>query len=203
MESVKGIAQRIPVSVIEMALQAIIDGTYSKEVARDLVASEFVGENRIKKGITTLNKLSVNNPLLPYIKEHWNEIKGASLYKGDKALIYSAIISAAYPFAYEVLSIMGKYLAVQDQITTKLIYERVSIKYGCNKNLTNSLYMILPMFIEAGLLSRPKTSVYERAKIEINNDISRLIYSKSFIINNPMFTEDMDFSDYPYMMFVY
>jgi len=198
-----GINQRIPVSIIEIGMKAALEGCFSNDYAYELASEVYEGANRLKKCIPIINKLTINNPLFDYIVEHRTDVERAMTYKGDRAIIYTAIISAAYPFAYDLVSMMGKYFTIQDQISSKLITERMAAKYGSNRSLPNGLYCILPMLIDAGLITRPKAGVYKKAELEINFPVSKEIYDKSFLVNNTLFTEDYDFSDYPYMAFLY
>jgi hypothetical protein len=61
----------------------------------------------------------------------------------------------------------------------------------------------MPMYIEAGLISRPKTGVYTKNEFEIVTPFARELFKKSFFINNPQYIEgEYDHSEHPYFEFV-
>ena len=61
----------------------------------------------------------------------------------------------------------------------------------------------MPMYMEAGLISRPKVGVYTKNEIEIVTTFARDLYTKSFFINNPILIEgDYDYLEHPYFAFI-
>lgn len=202
MEKKVGINQRISISVMEMAMKAAIDGTFSPEYAADLAAGEYQGTNRINKARSIIGKLTRRNPLFQYIKEHEHDYLRAVKYKGDKAIIHSALINSAYEFGYDAMTILGKYFHVQEQVTSQLIISKMSSMYASNRSLPNGLYCIMPMYIEAGIINRPKMGIYTKNDIEIVTIFAHELYRKSFLINNPILEEDKDYSKHPYFEFV-
>lgn len=196
------INQRISISMLEMAMKAALGGTYNSEYAMSLAAGEYAGQNRIKKCLTILNRLTLKNPLFPYVKEHEKEFNEAIHFKGDRALVYAAIINSAYPFGYDTTCLLGKFFNIQRQVNTQVIVGRMSAKYGSNRATPNGLYCILPMLIDAGLIVRPQDGIYEKAELEFRTHACKEFYRKSFFINNPLFNEDMDYCDHSYFCFV-
>ncbi len=197
-----GINQRIPISILEMALVATLNEESSPEYFTELAQTEYDGENRIKKAVSVMNRLTVRNAILPYLKEHKDDILLALRDKNDKALILSAVINSAYSFGYDTASTLGKYFHVQDQVTRDFIVSKMATKYGSNRSLENALSCVLPMFIEAGILMRPKVGFYEIRKIEHCNEIAINTYRKSFYINNPALFESDGCDTNPYFEFV-
>lgn len=198
-----GINQRISISVIEMAMKAALDGCFTPEYAVALASGEFQGENRINKARSIIGKLTLRNPLFPYIEANRQEYMAATKYKGDRAIIFTALINAAYTFGYDSLTILGKFFHVQEEVSTPLLLNRMSSIYASNRSLPNGIYCIMPMFIEAGLLNRPQIGVYTKNDIEIVTPFARELYKKSFFVNNPMLNEDdYDYSEHPYFEFV-
>ena len=99
--------------------------------------------------------------------------------------------------------VLGKFFHVQEQVSTALIVSRMSSMYASNRSLPNGLYCVMPMYIEAGLINRPKTGVYTKNEYEISTSFARELYTKSFFINNPMLKEgDYDYSEHPYFEFL-
>ena len=187
-----GINQRIPIHILELALCAALQDDASSEYFSELVATEYKGENRIKKAVSVVNKLTIRNPLFGYLHEHADAVLAAMKNKHDRPLLFGAVICAAYPFGFDTLSIMGKYFHVQQQVNTNLITQRMASKYGSNRSLPNALYCVLPMFIEAGLLNRPVAGIYEANRQERYSDFTLTHYRKAFVINNPTYTMDDD-----------
>lgn len=203
MEKTVGINQRIGVNVMEMAIKAALDGIFTPEYAADLAAGEYQGANRINKARSIIGKLTQRNPLYPYIEEHKTEFLSAIKHPGDRAIIYSALINATYGFGYDAMVVLGKFFHVQEQVSTALIVSRMSSMYASNRSLPNGLYCVMPMYIEAGLINRPKTGVYTKNEYEISTSFARELYTKSFFINNPMLKEgDYDYSEHPYFEFI-
>lgn len=203
MEKTVGINQRIGVNVMEMAIKAALDGIFTPEYAADLAAGEYQGANRINKARSIIGKLTQRNPLYPYIEEHKTEFLSAIKHPGDRAIIYSAMINATYGFGYDAMVVLGKFFHVQEQVSTALIVSRMSSMYASNRSLPNGLYCVMPMYIEAGLINRPKTGVYTKNEYEISTSFARELYTKSFFINNPMLKEgDYDYSEHPYFEFL-
>lgn len=203
MEKIVSINQRISINVIEMAMKACLDDIFTAEFAADLASGEYQGANRINKARSIIGKLTQRNPLLDYIKEHRQEYLTSMKYADDRAIIFSALINAAYNFAYDAMVILGKFFHVQDEVSTALIVNRMSSIYASNRSLPNGLYCIMPMYIEAGIICRPKIGIYKKNDIENVTPFARDLYIKSFFINNPMLQEsDYDYSEHPYFEFI-
>ena len=166
------------------------------------MATEYKGENRIKKAVSVVNKLTIRNPLFGYLHEHADAVLAAMKNKHDRPLLFGAVICADYPFGFDTLSIMGKYFHVQQQVNTNLITQRMASKYGSNRSLPNALYCVLPMFIEAGLLNRPVAGIYEAIRQERYGDFALTLYRKAFVINNPTYTMDDDIDSNPFFEFI-
>lgn len=161
-----GINQRISINVIEMAMKAALEGCYSSEFAADLASGEYEGSNRINKARSIIGRLSIRNPLFPFIEEHKNEYYVAMKHKSDRAIIFTSLINAAYSFGYDAMVVLGKFFHVQDEVSTQLILNKMSSIYASNRSLPNALYCIMPMYIEAGLINRPKTGIYTKVYYE-------------------------------------
>ena len=203
MEKIIGINQRISIHVMEMAIKACLDGSFTPEYAADLAAGEYQGANRINKARSIIGKLTQRNPLYPFIEEHKQEYLTSIKYTGDRAIIYAALINAAYCFGYDAMVILGKFFHVQEQVFTGLIKSHMSSMYASNRSLSNGLYCIMPMYIEAGLISRQKVGVYTKKDNSIVTSFARDLYIKSFFVNNPMLEEGShDYADHPYFEFI-
>lgn len=197
-----GINQRIPISLLGLALNAVLKGEASSEYFRELASTEYQGRNRIGKAVTVFNRLTIKNPLNPFMMEHKEEFQSALRNSRDKAMVYTAVICSAYNFGYNALAILGKLLHVQDSVTSALLLQKLAEKYGANRSLPNALYCILPMVEEAGIILRPKPGLIEAVRQEKYSDFALQIYKKSFLLNNPTYTETDEVESNPYFEFI-
>ena len=140
--------------------------------------------------------------LIPYLVENAGKVKLSLKNVEDKGMICIALVNAAYPFCYDVTAVLGRYFHAQKEIGTPLITSKLSAKYGTNRSLPNGLYCILPMLIEAGFITRPRPGFYQMAHLVPQTEIARVIYQKSFLVNNPTLNEDYHFSNNFYFEFV-
>lgn len=197
-----GINQRIPISLLGLALNAVLEGEASSEYFRELASTEYQGQNRIGKAVTVFNRLTIKNPLMPFMMEHKEELQSALRNNRDKAMVYTAVICSAYNFGYNALAILGKLLHVQDSVTSALLLQKLAEKYGANRSLPNALYCILPMVEEAGIILRPKPGIIEAVRQEKYSDIALQIYKKSFLLNNPTYADNDEVESNPYFEFI-
>lgn len=197
-----GINQRIPIGLLEMSLQAVLEGTGTPEYFYELAATEYHGENRIKKATYVMNRLTHRNPLMPFLHEHKEEVLAGLRNKPSRTLILSGIINAAYSFGYDLTEILGKYLHVQEQVPTHLLSAKLAEKYGSNRSLPNAMNCIIPMHIEAGLFHRPYPGFFELRKAENYSPLAFEIYRRSFLLHNPALPHNADITDYAYFEFV-
>lgn len=197
-----GINQRIPISLLEMALLATLDGEASSAYFAQLAATEYKGENRIKKAVSVINRLTVKNPLLPFLKERKDEVKVSLRNNQDRALVFASIICSAYSFAYESVCILGKYLHIQDAVSTALLRQKLSEKYGANRSLPNAMNCVLPMLIEAGLLSRPVPGTVYAVSHAKSSEFASTVYGQAYLLNNLHLSEVIETENNPFFEFI-
>lgn len=197
-----GINQRIPISLLEMALLAALQGDDSPAYFAELASTEYDGENRIKKAVSVINRLTIKNPLFPYMKENKEMIIAILRNKADRPLLFSAIISAAYSFGYDTLSVMGKFFHAQEQISTSLITQKLAGKYGSNRSLPNAMNCVIPMFLEAGIIVRPQIGIYEAVRQERASEFAVNVYKQAFLVHNPNYTIDDILTTNSYFEFI-
>ena len=202
METTIGINQRIPIEMIEQALKAVLDNRYDDDYGAELARMEYNGENRIKKAVKVINRITKTNVLMPYLMENVDKVKLALKNPDDKGIICISLVNAAYPFCYDVTTVLARYFHAQKEIGTPLITSKLSSKYGTNRSLPNGLYCILPMLIEAGFIVRPKAGLYQQNRLVSQTDIAKEVYQKSFLCNNPTLNEDYQFSNHFYFEFI-
>ena len=202
MEATIGINQRIPIEAIELAIKAVLNNSYDNDYAAELARMEYSGENRIKKAVNIINRLTKNNALMPFLQENKNKVMTALKFPDDRGMICIALVNAAYPFCYDVTALLGKYFHAQKVIGTPLITSKLSAKYGTNRSLSNGLYCILPMLIEACFISRSRPGFYQMSHLSPQTEIAKTIYQKSFLVNNPMLNEGYQFFNHFYFEFI-
>lgn len=197
-----GLRQRVPMSLLEMALNAVLSGNYSREYFAELAATEYNGQNRIAKTVTAISQLTDRNPLIDLLCKNKDEVLLALRNREDRTLILSSLIIAKFEFAYDIFTLLGKYFHVQDQVATSLIIQKMSQKYGSNRSLPNAMNCALPMFIEAGILHRPKIGFYEIRKVVPCNAIARRIFDEAFLNWNPNLPIDFPYNTHPYYEYI-
>lgn len=197
-----GINQRIPISILELALTATLEDNASANYFAELASTEYNGANRIKKAVSVINRLTVRNPLLPFLKEHKQDTLNAMRSRMDRPILFASVICAAYSFGYDAAALLGKFFHVQEQVTTNLIVEKMASKYGANRSLPNGLYCILPMLIEAGIIDRPMPGVYQAHRADRVSDFTIGVYRQSFLVNNPNYRANDDIDANPYFEFI-
>lgn len=197
------INQRIPLDTLYAALESYLNGTYSEEYILEQLRLEFKGENRLKKSLRIANKIILRNPLLEFIEVNKQSMKQAIKKKYDRNLILIALLNSSFAFSFDTLQLLGKYLAVQEVVSTETIKKALSNKYGGNRATENALYSIIPMFIEAGLIKRPTLGVYKHnADFQISTSVSKQIFIESFKMNSSLEgIQEYQLRD-PYFMFL-
>lgn len=114
MEATIGINQRNPIEAIELAIKAVMNGSYDNDYAAELARMEYSGENRIKKAVNIINWLTkTNNTLMSFLQENKNKVMSALKYPEDKGMICIAMVNSAYPFCYDVTTVLGRYFHAQ------------------------------------------------------------------------------------------
>ena len=179
------INQRIPIETLAAALESYLNDSYSNEYIIEQLRLDFSGENRLKKALRIVNKIIPQSPLNELLLENKEEIKNIIKKKADRNVILIALLNSAFSFSFEVLRTFGKFFAVQEMVNTQTIKKPISDVYGGNRATENALYSVVPMFIEAGFFSRPKTGIYQCAQqVTISSPLTKEIYQESFKLNN-------------------
>lgn len=107
MEATIGINQRIPIETIELAIKAVLNGSYDNDYAAELARMEYSGENRIKKAVNIISRLSKNNALMPFLQENQSKVMTALKYPDDKGLICISMVKRHILFATTLLPFSG------------------------------------------------------------------------------------------------
>lgn len=197
------INQRIPLSILEIALKAFLENNYNTEYLLEQLAYEYSGQNRIAKALRIVNKIILKNPLTTILLENKEEILNALKHKGDRSVILIAMLNSAYPFSFDTLNIFAKYFQVQTFINSELIKKESMNKYGSNRSTQNGLYSVIPMFLEAEFFLRAKPGLYQtKDKLIIQSQIANKLYLQSFILNNSLLQDSEIIIHEPYFAMV-
>ena len=122
--------------------------------------------------------------------------------KTDHAIIVAALYNSAIPFCYEKVCILGKYFYVQDQVSRKLLEEKISEIYGFNKSISNAIDYNIPTLVEAGFIERPTFGIYMKPILNAETEIALVAYRESFFLNNPLLNRSNDYDGSPYFEFI-
>ena len=197
-----GVKASASISSLGMVMGAILDGTCTKEYILEIVALETSGKSRAEKVNRTIRRMTVNNPLMPYILEHKDEFVANTKSGVNKTVIYTALMCAAYPLFYDTVALLGKYFHAQDEIETHLIFSKLSEKYGASVDSTIGFNSVIKMLVEAGLIMRPKTGFYRACRITNISDFTQEIYTKAFLQNNPTYSDKDNVMSNSYFEFI-
>ena len=197
-----GINERIPLTVLEMALQATLNGDASPEYFCQLLQAEGKGENRAKKSVVQINRATVKNRLLPMMMENKETVINSLKSRFDKPLIIAALLSSAYSIVYDSMSLMGKYFHAQPQINSTFLKSKLGEKYGANRSLFVAVGAFIPMLEEAGLITRPKIGVYEIVRQSKYSDFALSVYKEAFKLYNPFLSTNSDIESHPFFEFI-
>lgn len=181
------INQRIPLDTLYAVLNAYLDGNCTKDYILEQLRLEYKGENRLLKALRITNKIIPKNPIINKIDKNRTAVKLAIKNKADRDIILISLLNSAFPFSYNVLSIFGRFFAVQEIINSDTIKKAVANIYGGNRATENGIYSVVPMFLEANLFKRPKLGVYQsKNRIMVKSEIATILFLESFKINNDL-----------------
>ncbi len=198
-----GITQRIPLSILESGLISYLNGTYTRDYMSEQLSIEFEGVNRVKKTLIIVHKIIANNPLKDFIVTNKAFLENAIKIKADRNVILISLINAAYPFSYNALQILGKLFTVQEYVSREAFVREMAKHYGGNLTTSNGTDSVIPIFLEAGIINRPKQGIYSwQEPVLVSTSITHEIYRESFKINQSI-TEIQDYQLLdPYFIFV-
>lgn len=186
-----GLINRIPLHVIATALeQWLSNGQLDIEYIKQQLQLEITGELRLTKAIKQVQAYFVNNPILDFFAQHKEEALRVQKNTKEFYIIALALMVSKYSFAYDVVTTIGKLFHIEDVVITSSITNKLGAKYGHNKNMDNTFYMVSPAIHEAGLFHRPKAGVYEIVpKIELT-PFTTQVWTETFFVHNPLFSRE-------------
>lgn len=179
------INQRIPLNTLYVGLDSFLNGNYNEDYILEQLRLEIKGENRLKKSLRIVDKIILRNSLVNFISQNKDQIKQAIKKKHDRNVILIALLNSTFTFSFDALQILGKFFYVQELVNRETLKKSLSNVYGGNRATDNAIDSVVPMFIEAGLIIRPKLGVYQRNKDkQIASTVTKQIFIESFKSNN-------------------
>lgn len=197
------INQRIPLDTLFVALESFLDNNYNEDYILQQLRLEFKGENRLKKSLRIVNKIICKSSLSDFLQNHKLEVKQAMKKKNDRNLILIALLNSAFSFSFDALLFLGKYLSVQEIVNRGIILKSLSNIYGGNRATEVALDSVIPMFIEAGVITRPKLGLYERnLDLVYTSSLVKSIFQESYkSVNSVSEIQEYQLRD-PYFFFI-
>ena len=184
-----GLRERVATPTLEKVIFSILDGSFCQDYINELIALETSGKSRADNLNRTIRRMTINNKLLDVIKEHEEEFKAYSKTGANRCIIYAALFCCSYELFYDLISLLGKYFHVQEEITTELVKSKLCQKYGNGENVSRGICCALGMLVDVGLITRTQVGVYQANKQTNISDFARWMYKKAFLLNNPNYTE--------------
>lgn len=190
--------QHIPITLINLALQASIEGNMTVQYANELALTAGLAKERTRKTANMLRAITLNNPIISWINENKDDFKHDFLLSANRSAIIASVLCSGFTIFYDAMLILGKYLHTQDEITSSFLKEKLSETYGSNVNFERAMNTLIRMLVECGLLQRIRPGVFAKAKQTEISDFTRKLYRQSYLIHNPYLSDSDNLETNPY-----
>ncbi len=206
-----GIKQTIQIDWMDRVVQMLLAGMSESEIRKDL--NEFLSTQKQSGGIGERGKKTYNMAIstlsswFPKDKELIAFCENAlglakSLQPSEWLPLHWAVVSASYPFWFNVAKQVGRILNLQDKITQRQIFDRLKEQYGDRETVARNARYTVRSFVAWKTLNDSETrGCYERTDLyTINNpDMALLLFESAlhttpegkgalgFLTNNPGF----------------
>ncbi len=172
-----GIKQVIRLEWMEKSIDLLMAGFSPKEIRQEL--DDYLscrkqsggigarGENTYPMAIGILMRswITPSVDLIGFSNAAKILIKDNSLNQPEKTAIHWAMISAAYPFWFNVARQVGRLLSLQDQITSQQIVRRLKEQYGDRQTVSRVVRYVVRSFVAWGVLKdTARKGCYERGQ---------------------------------------
>jgi len=156
-----GIKQQIHLEWMQKATNLLLAGIDNKSIRSEL--HDYLGEKKRNdsesKGSEQTRTFVVNNLMNIWVTPAPELVpfRDASLaliqaYPSESLSVHWGMISASYPFWYNVARQTGRLLALQDQVTQAQIIKRLKEKYGDRQTISRYARYVIRSFVEWGIL---------------------------------------------------
>lgn len=206
-----GIKQTIQISWMDRVVQMLLAGITESEIRKDLdefLSTQKQSGGRGLRGEKTYGMaISLLSSWFPKDKELEDFCGKAldlakSMDSSDWLPLHWAVMSASYPFWFNVAQQVGRLFNLQDQITQKQIFNRLKEQYGDRETVARNARYTVRSFIAWNILvDSNKKGCYELADMHIvnNHEVAILLfesalhatpdgkYTLGLLLNNPGF----------------
>lgn len=169
-----GIKQTIRLEWMHKTTNLLQAGLDSKTIRKELhdYLADKKGDGSIGKRSERTRTFAVNNLMKVWVTPDSDLIpfRNASLEylseQPDMALpVHWGMISAAYPFWFNVARQTGRLLALQDQVTSKQVINRLKEQYGDRQTVSRFSLYVVRSFVAWGILHDSGVmGCYQKAK---------------------------------------
>lgn len=173
-----GVKQVVRFEWMERSVDLLKAGFSPKEIRHELddylscrKQSGGLGERgqisyQMAVGILMRSWVTPSVELVSFSNAAKNLIKGNFLDQSEKTAIHWAVISAAYPFWFNVARQVGRLLNLQDQITSQQIVRRLKEQYGDRQTVSRVARYVVRSFVAWGVLKdTDRKGCYEQGQI--------------------------------------
>ncbi len=175
-----GIKQIIQIEWMDRVVQMLLAGMSETDIRRDL--DEFLtdqgtkggtgkrSEETKKKAIGILGSwFPKDKDLVPFCESALNS--ASSIQPSEWLPLHWAVISASYPFWFNVAKQVGRILSLQDKVTQRQIFDRLKEQYGDRETVARVARYTVRSFVSWNVLKDSvKRGCYEGTNTHIIND---------------------------------
>ena len=190
-----GIKQTIQKHWMDHVVKMMLAGLSEKEIRAEL--DEFLANQKQSGGIGERGKktyciaisilaswFSPEKELIPFRDHALELIRNEN---PQKWLTYHwAVISASYPFWFNVAKQVGRLFNLQDQVTQSQVFSRLKEQYGDRETVARNARYAIRSFVAWGVLKDSKVKgCYEQSKIMGINDpnLAILLYEAALHVD--------------------
>lgn len=190
-----GIKQTIQKQWMDHVVKMMLAGFTEKEIRAEL--DEFLANQKQSGGIGERGKktygmaisilaswFSPEKELIPFRDHALELIRNEN---PQKWLTYHwAVISASYPFWFNVAKQVGRLFNLQDQVTQSQVFSRLKEQYGDRETVARNARYAIRSFVAWGVLKDSKVKgCYEQSKIMGINDpnLAILLYEAALHVD--------------------
>jgi len=182
-----GVKQTIQIDWMDRVVQMLLAGMSEPEIREDL--NEFLSTQKQSGGIGERGKKTYSMAIS--ILSSWfpkdEELKAfcanaldlaKSLQPSEWLPLHWAVVSASYPFWFNVAKQVGRILNLQDKITQRQIFDRLIEQYGDRETVARNARYTVRSFVAWNILKDSNSrGCYEKTDLYIinNPDIAILL----------------------------
>lgn len=191
-----GIKQVIRIEWMKKTTNLLMAGLNTKEVRQNLhefLANQKGNGSRSERGETS--RTQVVNMLMKVWVDPDHELvpfrdEALSVLRDNPSMsfpIHWAMISAAYPFWFNVARQTGRLLTLQDQVTQAQIFSRLKEQYGDRETVSRYARHVVRSFVFWGVLKDTDTKgCYEKnAMLAISDSRLAILMFESALLTTP------------------